>query len=240
MDDIQELIGEMVEDRLRKRQEEEQQVEKEVEQIQEEEQQQEEQQVEKEVEQIQEEEEEEEEEEEPSPVAMPRAMGKYHITQVLDPATVVQQIADREGIPLSVETVDHLIHSATPSDSSYSIRKHDDDDDEKLEWWFMDSQGFEKGPFASSTMRAWWDNGFFTESIIVKYQQQGPWCPLNRYYSEMSGRSMEDVFVLPPVMEYTRKEQRGRREGEKEKEQTGNRDQENPSSVARKVRMKET
>ena len=167
---------------------------------------------------------------------MPRAMGKYHITQALDPATVVQQIADREGIPLSVEAVDHLIHSATLSPSPHSIHQHDDDDDdddEQLEWWFMDSQGFEKGPFTASTMRAWWDNGFFTESIVVKYQQQGPWCPLNRYYSQTTGRSMEDVFVLPPVMESARRNQ-----GEKEKEekQKGKHDRENAAVTARKVR----
>ena len=77
----------------------------------------------------------------------------------------------------------------------------------------------------------WWDNGFFTESIVVKYQQQGPWCPLNRYYSQNSGRSMEDVFVLPPVIETTRKDQ-----GEREEKPKGNRDQENTVVTARKVR----
>lgn len=125
---------------------------------------------------------------EAKPVASPIDLGTYHVTNSLDPSVVIQQTAAHQGIPLSLEDVDHLVKAVDDGDVS-----------EELVWRYIDAQGFERGPFDSSTMRTWWDNGFLTQSLAVKYKE-GSWRPIQTCYI-----SLENVFLEPPMEELSPK-----------------------------------
>ena len=118
------------------------------------------------------------------PVASPIDLGMYHVTHSLEPSVVIQQTASRESIPMSLEDVDHLLNVVGEETT-----------EEERDWFYIDAQGFERGPFDSSTMRAWWDNGFLTKSLAVKYRD-GSWRPIQSCYS-----SLENVFLEPPMEE---------------------------------------
>ena len=125
---------------------------------------------------------------EPKPVASPIELGMYHVTHSLEPSVVIQQTASRESIPLSLEDVDHLLNGVG-----------EEEPEEEGVWRYIDAQGFERGPFDSSTMRAWWDNGFLTQSLVVKYKE-GSWRPIQTCYT-----SLENVFLEPPMEEMSAK-----------------------------------
>ena len=125
---------------------------------------------------------------EAKPVASPIELGMYHVTHSLEPSVVIQQTASRESIPLSLEDVDHLLNAVG-----------DEEIEEERVWRYIDAQGFERGPFDSSTMRAWWDNGFLTQSLAVKYKE-GSWRPIQTCYT-----SLENVFLEPPMEEMSAK-----------------------------------
>ena len=117
-----------------------------------------------------------------APITLP-AQPTYHVTANLDPSTLLQHAADQAQLPLSSEDADRLVEAMAPAS----------EETEELVWRFIDAQGFERGPFAASTMRAWWDNGYLTPSVAVKYRNEA-WRPVQACFS-----SLANAFLEPPV-----------------------------------------
>ena len=70
---------------------------------------------------------------------------------------------------------------------------------EEKVWTFIDAQGFEKGPYPNSTMRAWMEQGFLTPTLMLRYRN-GPWKPLRFYFADVV-----DAFLDAPESEKERR-----------------------------------
>lgn len=58
--------------------------------------------------------------------------------------------------------------------------------EQKKEWFYLDSDGVEQGPFSLAAMRAWWQGGFFPADLKVR---------LNREY-KFHMLSLREDYVL--------------------------------------------
>ena len=124
-----------------------------------------------------------------SPTEYPRrstasSPSMYHVNKSLDPSLVLQQSCASHHIPLSPESLDELLTSYKAEPSL-----------EDAVWTYIDLQGFEQGPFPSSTMRAWFEQGFLTSSLMIRYLD-GPWRPLRLYF-----KNLNDAFLTLPQIE---------------------------------------